>query len=332
MWGKIKSYVKGGQLLDAVKADYKKIFDDKDFWFLCFVSLYVGVVLGSRINDFYEVNPSAIFIACGAAVAATLSFLAIESNREIKEKEIERNDLERYGDYCFEFTNSTSSAKTIGARLLKLLDKYEDIESNLSSIRKQHGEVLREISEINGYKMKKSSVKENRELRLEDIKSRGRKFVDALQEVQEAIDELLDEFSDKCNIVATCNNKALLCYYKVKSNHQLDGIEIDNLSDIASKHMDDFVESKNKLFHGTAARLDERMYGKEEKEKYSGTSIGSYKFPDIIEICEHIEEVFRSPGLHVERKSLRYRLVENRCISLALVFIIIAIINGFSLK
>lgn len=303
---------------------YKRVFDDADLFFLLVVTLGVSIFYGFLIKNNFLINGGSIFIVCGAAIAGVLSFLAIETSREIKEKEIERKDIERLGDTCFDLNIKLLDYKRSCAKSIAALEDREEINSSFTKAYTQIRQVKKAIVEG----QEKDEDVAGKLKREKSLSERGSFLYEKLKEADGLVNDSVDVCYDRFDQFIRVANKAKLISQSIKYNHELESIDLARLIDHLENYTKACINAKQVFLSNVKFRLsDEKDDDIVEVKKAQ-----DLPFPTDVEIYEEVEALYMCPGLKVGSQSIKYLVTKNRCISIALFFAVIAVINGFTIR
>ncbi len=294
-----------------------------DSFLLMSFSIYIGVFCGVLFKNYVTVVDGSIFIVSAGFVAASLSYLAIESARELREKELERVDLEKMADFSVEVTKKQRTVFDLGSKIFDEIDLYLDIleeKDDEESIylnsfdENDDDEVIEQLEKMEIVYSKKTSNK------ISKIFKQRSKFVDKINEVYDA------------------NNKLSVLYFKIESNHALDNVDITSLSTIFDNNFDDFKKSRRRVYKAIDKLYYDDIVTKEEISSFREFVKSQRKafvyqeFPDQMLVYDEVVSMLRAPGLKVYKKSNRYLIVQNICFMICSFVIMVAFVNGFKLK
>lgn len=272
---------------ESIKKWYKNTFDDSDLIFLIAVTLFSSTVVGLLVRSYFLINGGSIFIVCGAAIAGVLSFLAIETSREIKEKEIERNDIERLGNVCFDLNVKLLDYKRSCTKAIVALNDRESISESFNKTYAQMRNLKKEIVEG-----RESGENVEEKLKREKtLSERGEFFNEKLKDANSLVNDCLDFSNDKFNEFIRVANNANLISQSVRYNHELEDIDLDRLIDHLEGYTKKSVNAKTVFLENVSYRI---THGKEpDKIENKIKSINDLDFPNEVEIYEEIEELYK---------------------------------------
>lgn len=308
----------------SIKKWYRNTFNDGDLFFLIVVTLFSASVIGFLIKNYFVINGGSIFLVCGAAIAGVLSFLAIETSREIKEKEIERNDIERLGNTCFDLNVKLLSYKGSCAKSLVAVKDSEEINDGFTKTYEQMRKLRKEIAESR----EKGEDVAGRLKREESLSERGSFLNEKLKEANSLVNDCLDFADEKFSDFITVSNRATLISQSIRYNHELEDIDLDRLINHLENYTEKSIDAKDRFLKHVSSRIMNEKDDEDEKIN----SMADLSFPNGIEVYEEIEELYKCPGLKIGSQSQKYAIIKNRCISIALFFTVLALINGFTFR
>ncbi|WP_430468732.1 hypothetical protein [Vreelandella titanicae] len=304
-------------------------FSFLDRFLLLSFSIYFGVFFGILFKSYVAIVEGSIFIISAGFVAAALSYLAIESSRELREKELERVDLEKMAEYSVDVTTQQRMVFNLGADIFDEIDLYINI--------------LEENDEDEGYYL---NLMENDEGEDEDY---AEEIIKKMEEMEKAYYEKSNNkiskitrkrkvFVDKINAAYDANNKLGILYAKVESNHALDNVDIKSLSNTFDQNLEEFKKARRRVYKCIDRIQDEEIVTKEDILKFRKFISSQRKafveeeFPNEMKIFDEVIAMLQAPGLKIYKKSNRYLVVQNICFMIAVFVLMVAFINGFDIK
>lgn len=304
-------------------------FSFLDKFLLLSFSVYFGVFFGFLFKDYVVVVEGSIFIISAGFVAAALSYLAIESSRELREKELERVDLEKMAEYSVDVTTQQRMVFNLGTDIFDEIDLYIDL--------------LEENDENESYYL---NLMENDEG--EDV-DYAEGVIEKMEEMEKIYYEKINNkiskiarkrkvFVDKINAAYDANNKLGFLYAKVESNHALDNVDIRSLSKTFDQNLDEFKKARRRVYRCIDRIQGEDIVTKEDVLKFrkfiskQRKAFVEEEFPNEMKIFDEVVAMLQAPGLKVYKKSNRYLVVQNICFMIAVFVLMVAFINGFDLK